>query len=143
MHSAEHSPIGRPSSPTSAASMVGFLTPPDVSSSFIAPSGIWRYARQTATRSGSHRSLASRYAALPGPVRRRAPQPRNLAGGALREAVAVGLDGRVPCPRSTLPEIGSDLHRRADAPCTGLGATAHLRRSKRRHTGGLGQRTAV
>ncbi len=29
MHSAEHSPIGRPSSPTSAPSMVGFVTPPD------------------------------------------------------------------------------------------------------------------
>src|SRR5690606_27985835 len=80
MHSAEHSPIGRPSSPTSAPSMVGFLTPPDVSNSFIAPSRLWRSARQTATRSGSHRSLASRYAALPGPGTTKGPTAAESCG---------------------------------------------------------------
>lgn len=76
--------------------MVGFLTPPDVSNSFIAPSGLWRSARQTATRSGSHRSLASRYATLPARARRRAPQPQGTAavgpfGWRWRRVWVVGL----------------------------------------------------
>ena len=75
-------------------------------------------------------------------ARRRAPTAESCGRGP-SVAVAVGLDGPLPCPRSTTPEFASDLHRRMDAPRTGLWSAAPVRRSKRRHTGGLVQRTAV
>src|SRR5690606_21382251 len=77
-----------------------------------------------------------------GPGTTKCPTAAGYCGcGGLRVAVAEGVDGRPPCPRSRLPELAPDLHRRPDVPRTGLRTGAPARQARRRHTDGLGQRT--